>query len=378
MSSSSFPTHHAAVLHAAKDLRLEERHIWPPKPGYVQVEVVSTGLCGSDLHYYKHGRNGDFAVRQPLVLGHEAAGVVTAVGAGVTDFVVGQRVAIEAGIMCRECKFCKDGRYNLCKSMRFCSSAAAFPHVDGTLQTRMNHPAHVLHPLPDNCSFEKAALAEPLSVLVHASRRAALTKGQSVLVLGTGAIGILACALAKAMGASLIAAIDINEARLDFAKRSGFAQQVLCFPPADRPSTQDEQLRRAKENATKALTAFGKEDGFDVVFECSGAESSIQMSVHAAMTGGKVMLIGMGTRNVMMPMSAAALREVDIRGSFRYANTYPEALSLLSSSELENVEQLVTHRFGLRDTKKAFETLERGTDEAGRLVIKIMVGDSYS
>lgn len=126
-----------------------------------------------------------------------------------------------------------------------------------------------------------------------------------------------------------------------------------------------------------ALAAFGKEDGFDVVFECSGAESSIQMSVHAAMTGGKVMLIGMGTRNVMLPLSAAALREVDIHGSFRYANTYPTALGLLSSGQLENVEKLVTHRFGLKDTRKAFETLERGVDEHGRLVLKIMVGKSY-
>lgn len=357
---------------------MEERASFPPSPGHVQVEIASTGLCGSDLHYFTHGRNGDFAVRQPLVLGHESAGTVTAVGAGVTDFVVGQRVAIEAGIMCRECGFCKSGRYNLCRSMRFCSSAAAFPHVDGTLQTHMNHPAHVIHPLPDSCSFEKAALAEPLSVLVHASRRANLAAGHSVLVLGTGAIGILACALAKSMGASRVATIDINESRLEFAKKNGFAEQVFCFPPADKPKTTEEQLRRAKDNATLALTAFGKEDGFDVVFECSGAEPCIQMSVHAAKAGGKVMLIGMGTRSAMMPLSAAALREVDIHGSFRYANTYPTALGLLSSGKLDGVEKLVTHRFALNDTKKAFDMLEKGVDEDGRLVLKIMVGNCYA
>jgi len=265
------------------------------------VFVIYPGFSSdrSIVHYYKHGRNGDFAVRQPLVLGHEAAGIVTAVGAGVTDLYVGQRVAIEAGIMCRACKFCRDGRYNLCKSMRFCSSASAFPHVDGTLQSRMNHPAHVLHPyvlvkillhqlirvflsLPANCSYEKAALAEPLSVLVHASRRAGLTKGHSVLVLGTGAIGALACCLAKGLGASRIAAIDINESRLDFVRRNGFAQQVFCFPPTDKPRTAEEQLRKAKENASMALSAFGKDDGFDIVFECSGAELCIQMSVYVS------------------------------------------------------------------------------------------------
>jgi L-iditol 2-dehydrogenase len=242
----------------------------------------------------------------------------------------------------------------------------------------MNHPAHVVHPLPDTCSFEQAALAEPLSVLVHASRRAGLTSGQSVLVLGTGAIGILACALARSLGASRVAAIDINQKRLDFAKKNGFAHQTYCFPPADSPRSTDEQLRRAKENASLALAALNKEDGFDVVFECSGAEPCIQMSIHAATTGGKVMLIGMGTRNVTLPLSSAALREVDIHGSFRYANTYPTALALLSSRKIGNVEKLVTHRYKLQDTKKAFETLDRGMDEDGRLVLKVMVGDGQA
>lgn len=163
MSPVALPTQHAAVLHGAKDLRVEDRTLWPPHQGQVQVAVVATGLCGSDrmylsfvhirvpltpplVHYYLHGRNGDFALQAPLVLGHESAGIVTAVGPGVKNFVPGQRVAIEAGIMCNDCNYCDKGRYNLCKSLRFCSSAKTFPHLDGTLQDRMNHPAHVLHP----------------------------------------------------------------------------------------------------------------------------------------------------------------------------------------------------------------------------------------
>jgi len=373
MSPIALPSQHAAVLYGPKDIRVEERTLWPPQYNQAQVAVVSTGLCGSDLHYYLHGRNGDFAVQAPLVLGHEAAGVVTAVGPGVKNLVPGQRVAIEAGIMCRNCEYCAKGRYNLCKNMRFCSSAKTFPHLDGTLQDRLNHPAHVLHPLPDGCTFEKASLAEPLSVLLHAARRAGLSSGQTVLVFGVGAIGLLACALAKSMDACHVVAIDINQARLDFAQSNGFADQTFCLPIMDKAKTTDEQLRRAKENVQAALSKFHEPEGFDVIFECTGAEPCIQMSIHAAITGGKVMLVGMGARNVMLPLSNAATREVDVLGSFRYANTYPAALALLASGKLKNVERLVTHRFKLKDSSRAFDLLARGRDESGKMVLKVMI-----
>ncbi|KAJ6495410.1 chaperonin 10-like protein [Mycena sanguinolenta] len=374
MSPVALPSQTTAVLYGAKDLRIEDRTLWPPQAGQAQVAVLATGLCGSDLHYYLHGRNGDFAVQAPLVLGHEASGVVTAVGPGVKGLVVGQRVAIEAGIMCNKCDYCRSGRYNLCKEMRFCSSAKTFPHADGTLQTFMNHPAHVLHPLPENCSFEQAALAEPLSVLLHAARRAQLSKGQTVLVFGVGAIGLLACSVAQSMGAARVVAIDINQARLDFAKTNGFADDTFCLPLTDKAKTIEDQLRRAKESIQIALQKFDEPDGFDLIFECTGAEPCIQMSVHAAISGGKVMLIGMGSRNVMLPLSSAALREVDIQGSFRYANTYPAALALLASGKLKNVDALITHRFSLAQTAQAFSLLARGKDEAGKMVLKVMIG----
>ncbi|KAI0754230.1 GroES-like protein [Daedaleopsis nitida] len=375
MSPIALPSQHAAVLYGAKDLRFEERTLWPPHQGQAQVAVMSTGLCGSDLHYWAHGRNGDFVVQAPLVLGHEAAGIITAVGPGVKNLVPGQRVAIEAGIMCNNCSYCAKGRYNLCKNMRFCSSAKTFPHADGTLQERMNHPAHVLHPLPDNCSFEQAALAEPLSVLLHAARRAELAPGSrsTVLVFGVGAIGLLACALAKSYGATRVVAIDINPTRLDFALKNGFAEQVYCLPISDKAKTTDEQLRRAKDTISVALTEFNMPDGFDVVFECTGAEPCIQMSIHAAVTGGKVMLVGMGSRNVTLPLSAAATREVDIHGSFRYAHTYPTALALLASGKLPGIEKIITHRFPLAETARAFELLARGRDDSGNMVLKVMV-----
>jgi len=366
----------AAVLRGPKDLAIEERSLHRPTPGSCQLKVVATGLCGSDLHYYKHGRNGDFAVRAPLVLGHESAGIITQVGPEVSHLKPGQRVAIECGIKCRKCDFCLKGRYNLCRNMRFCSSASVYPHQDGTLQRIMNHPAHVLHPIPDNVSYELAALAEPLSVLIHASRRAQLAEGQTVLVFGVGAIGILACAIAKARKAARVVAIDINPTRLNFALSNGFASQTYCLPRTELAKSPEDQLRQAKELAQQVLSHFKEPNGFDVVFECTGAETAIQMSINTAMAGGKVMLIGMGTRNIMLPLSTAALREVDIQGSFRYCNTYPEALQLLSSGSLENMEKLITHRFKLEDTASAFDLLSRGQDDEGNMVLKVMIGSS--
>ncbi|KIM46658.1 hypothetical protein M413DRAFT_440260 [Hebeloma cylindrosporum] len=420
----SLPSNIAAILFGPRDVRTEERPIWRPTPGEAQVKVVATGLCGSDLHYYSDARNGDFVVRAPLVLGHEASGIVTAISPGVTNLKVGQRVAIEAGINCRSCPLCQKGRYNLCKEMRFCSSASRYPHVDGTLQARFNHPAYVLHPLPDNVSFELAALAEPLSVLIHASRRIGLlpprltsylpsssASNQSILVFGVGTIGLLACALAKHQGAKRVVAIDIKPARLEFAKQNGFADDVFCVPAPDDvvsayqpdaccsiptktpgqsvplskshshshpPPAQaaEDILRKAQIGAMEILSAFGAPEGFDIVFECTGSESAIQMSVFAATAGGRVMLIGMGTKNAYLPLSTAALREVDIFGSFRYANTYPEAIALLSAKSPlpKMVAKLVTHRFKLGSTQKAFEMLERGFDDNGGLVLKVMVG----
>lgn len=234
-------------------------------------------------------------------------------------------------------------------------------------------------------------------MLLHASRRADLTPDHpsTVLVFGVGAIGLLACALAKSYGASRVVAIDINRARLDFALEQGFAQQVYCLPMVDKAKTTDEQLRRAKETVSTALSEFNMPDGFDVVFECTGAEPCIQMSVHvsalqyvpgnksmyslgvriqAAVTGGKVMLVGMGARNVTLPLSTAATREVDIHGSFRYANTYPTALALLASGKLPNIESIITHRFPLAESARAFDLLAKGRDEDGRMVLKVMVG----
>lgn len=256
--------------------------------------------------------------------------------------------------------------------------------------------------LPENCSPERAALAEPLSVVLHAIRRASLQPGQSVLVLGAGSIGILACSLARTLGASRVAAADINRARLDWALAHGVADDIFQVPTAPRSSDSvsiksrsspaDEGIRRSKENATEALRSFGLLDGFDIVIECTGVESSAQMGIFVRViadllllqlltwlvfqcvrTGGKLMLVGMGTATMCLPISAAATREVDILGTFRYANTYPSALAMLASGHLRGVDHLITHRIPLDRAGDAFKLLRNGIDDNGNLVLKVVV-----
>ncbi|KAJ4468918.1 GroES-like protein [Lentinula aciculospora] len=449
----ALPTSLAAVLHGPKDLRLEPRLLWAPEPGQCQVEVKATGLCGSDLHYYIAGRNGDFAIRSPLVLGHESSGVITALGGGVATqyphLRVGMRVAIECGIPCRSlnsdgscrtgkdaCKHCSNSRYNLCKNLRFCSSAKTFPHRDGMLQQKINHEAWCLHPIPDTLSYSQAALAEPLSVLLHASRRAgicppssypslastslssslspsssnmSLAAGKKILVFGVGAIGLIACALARELGAERVCAVDINNDRLAFAAREGFTHGdgtgTYCLPLPSKSNSPEayssnpkepENIRRAKENAANALSIFDEPDGFDIIFECTGAEGCVLMSVFCATLGARIALIGMGNPLVSsFPISAAATREVDLIGSFRYADTYNEAVELLSGSNLpkttcksshlngaqdsekagfsQKLAKLVTHRYPLSQAKEAFELLARGKDERGGMVLKVVI-----
>lgn len=234
-----------------------------------------------------------------MALGHEASGIVTAVGAGVTHLRAGMRVAIECGIPCRAptCARCVEGRYNLCPDLRFCSSAKTCPHLDGTLQRTMNHPADWLHPLPPRITFEQGALAEPLGVVLHAARRASLQQGAHVLVFGAGAVGLLACALARSQGAASVVCVDVNQSRLQFAAQNGFVDTIInSSAPAftlkkstKGPSSKlphQEAMDKAKYVAEGILAAAGMpaNAGFDVVFECTGAEPCIQSAIYVRST----------------------------------------------------------------------------------------------
>ncbi|KAF2263210.1 GroES-like protein [Lojkania enalia] len=369
----------ASVLHGAKDLRIETRKLSPPGPNDLQVSIRATGLCGSDLHYYRHYRNGDIIVREPMSLGHESAGVVVDVGPEVKGFKVGDKVALEVGLPCEQCERCKEGRYNICKQMKFRSSAKAFPHAQGTLQDRINHPAAWCHKLPENVSLDLGAILEPLGVAIHASRRAQLAAGATVLVFGAGAVGLLVAAMAKISGASIVVIADIDAGRVNFAVKNKFAHRGFTVP-LKRGNTIEEDLEIAKE--TSVDIGRIKKEGDDVVgevdavFECTGVPSCLQASIYATRPGGKVLLIGMGTPIQNLPISAAALREVDLVGVFRYANTYPTGIEVVSKKgpDYPDFSKLVTHRFkGLESVIEAFEMAAKTKDDNGKLVIKVVL-----
>ncbi|KAK2614363.1 hypothetical protein N8I77_001199 [Diaporthe amygdali] len=408
----------ASVLHGLRDLRLECRTLNEPALGEVQVALRSTGICGSDVSYYKKFANGDLCACQPLSLGHESSGVVVAIGPQVSGFAVGDRVALEVGVPCGQCSICRKGRYNLCKKMRFRSSAKSFPHFQGTLQDRINHPAVWCHKLPDNVSFDAAALLEPLSVAIHAvGNRARPEAGSTALVLGAGTVGLLTAAMARQSGCTTVTVCDVDQGRVDYALKKGFATHGYVVPrplhmssssssvsgistpgadgamtPASSIfSTLDSKLEGAKATAADIIAASktspsalladeDEDDGFDFTFECTGKEVCMHTSLYATRPGGKVIMVGMGTPIQTLPMSVAHLREVDILGIFRYVNTYAVGIRLLCAQKqggafgLPSLDDMVTHRLkGLENAKQAFELAGRTIDDEGRMVLKVVI-----
>ena len=352
-SKTTATTHLAALLHGAHDIRLTQIPTPAPLPNEVQIRPRATGICGTDMHYYHAGKNGIFVVRTPLVLGHEAAGEVVAVGSAVASSIaqVGDRVAIEPQRACAACKECRVGKYNLCRNLTFNGSASADPPAQGSLQEVFCHPASFIHKLPKNVSWEQGAMVEPLSVAVHAVRRSGLVSGQNVLVLGAGAIGLLCAAVAKVSGATSIGMIDVDQSRLEFAKKHGMADAVFTIPMNgdDGETKADFAARIAKDTLARDEFTLA-----DVIFECTGVESCVNIGIHCAARGGKVVLVGMGSPLQTLAVGAAAVKEVDLMGLWRYANTFPTAIGLIASGRLD-VQPLITHTFDLSKAKEALE-----------------------
>ncbi|GIY91660.1 sorbitol dehydrogenase [Caerostris extrusa] len=341
----------SAVLKRKGEICLENCEIPNPSSHQVLLAIHTVGICGSDVHFWKSGRLGNFVVTGPLVLGHESSGTVVKVGSNVKHLKEGDRVAIEPGIPCRKCEFCVEGRYNLCPEEKF----AATPPDDGTLCRYYCHEADFCFKLPDNVSLEEGALLEPLSVAVHACRRASVTAGMSVLICGAGPIGLVSFLTCKAMGVTKICITDISESRLDFAKKLG-ADSRVCV--------RDMDIKIALKEINSKLGGSA-----DVTLECSGAESSIRLGAHVTKSGGVLMLIGIGAPEIKFPILETCLREVDIKGILRYANCYPSALELVASGAVD-LKPLITHRFTLEEVHKAFETSYSGADGAVKVLIR--------
>lgn len=313
-------------------------------PHDVLLAINYTGICGSDVHYWAEGRIGSFILKEPMVLGHESAGTVVSVGSKVTTLKVGDRVAVEPGFPCRRCAACLSGHYNLCPDMHF----AATPPFDGTLTGFYTSPEDFCYKLPEHISSQEGALIEPLAVAVHIVKQAEIKPGQSVVVMGAGPVGLLCCAVAKAYGAAKIVTVDIQPARLEFATE--FAA-THAFTP-ERVSAEENAARLIKENELG--------EGADVVIDASGAEPSIQTSIHVVRRGGVYVQGGMGKPDITFPIMALCLKEVTAKGSFRYGSgDYSLAVDLVSRGVID-VKKLITGTVKFEDAEEAFKSVKAG------------------
>lgn len=324
----------ALVIHAPRDLRLEEHAVVAVGPGQVQVAMAVGGVCGSDLHYYNHGGFGAVRLKEPMVLGHEVSGHIAVLGEGVEGFSVGDLVAVSPSRPCGECRYCREGLRNQCLNMRFYGSAMPFPHIQGAFRETLVADATQCV-AADGLTAGQAAMAEPLSVCLHAVRRAGEMVGKRVLVTGCGPIGCLTILAARRAGATEIVATDLAPNALSHAKACG----------ADRV------INMAQD--AEALVPYGADKGhFDVMFECSGAAPALAAGIGAMRPRGVVMQLGLGG-DMTMPMQMLTAKELDLRGAFRFHEEFPMAVAMMQKG-LIDVKSLITHTMPLEQAEAAF------------------------
>lgn len=326
----------AVFIHAEKDLRIEEIPETDVGPDDVAVRIRAGGICGSDLHYYLHGGFGTVRLKEPMILGHEIAGEVVAVGANVTGLKPGIRAAVNPSRPCYKCHFCRRAEYRHCVDMRFFGSAMRFPHVQGGFRETVVVPAAQIFPIADGVSLEEAALAEPLSVCLHAARRGKLDFGRRVLVTGCGPIGTLCIALARLAGAAEIVATDVSDFPLALARRMGA----------------DQAINVARE--PEKLAAYNENKGsFDLLFEASGNEAALRTAIDALRPGAVAVQIGLGG-SIPAPNNALVAKEIELRGTFRFDVEFGEAVDLINRRIID-FRPLITKVLPFTDAVNAFD-----------------------
>ncbi|MEO0429785.1 MAG: L-idonate 5-dehydrogenase [Pseudomonadota bacterium] len=324
----------AIVIHAARDLRIEDQALDAPGPGEVAVRLAAGGVCGSDLHYYNHGGFGAVRLKEPMILGHEVSGHITALGEGVTGLVEGDLVAVSPSRPCRDCRYCREGLPNHCLNMRFYGSAMSFPHIQGAFREVLVADASQCVKA-DGLTPGQAAMAEPLSVCLHAIRRAGEMLGKRVLVTGCGPIGVLCILAARRAGAAEIVATDLAPNALAHAARAG-ADRVINM--AETP---------------EAMEPYAAEKGtFDVLFEATGVAAALAGGINAMRPRGVVMQLGLGG-DMVVPVQTLTAKELDLRGSFRFHEEFATAVTLMQKG-LIDVAPLITHTLPLAEAETAF------------------------
>lgn len=341
----------ALVAHAAKDLRLEDMSVADPGPSEVRIQMQSGGICGSDLHYYNHGGFGAVRLKEPMILGHEVAGYVAEVGSDVQGLEIGQLVAVSPSRPCRTCSFCGEGLPNHCENMRFYGSAMPFPHIQGAFRQQLVADAAQCA-IADGISPGAAAVAEPLSVVLHAAKQAGDLMGKRVLITGCGPIGMLAVLVARQAGAIEVVVTDIEPFTLNKALKNGAdaALNVAADPNAMDPFS------------------IGK-GHFDVLFECSGVAAALASTIPAMRPRATIVQLGLGG-DMMLPVQAMTAKELSFKGSFRFHEEFHTAVEMMRTGRLD-VSDLITHTLPL---SRAVEAFDLASDRTQAVKVQLTLG----
>lgn len=341
----------ASYMTGIRKLEMREIPVPEVKDDEVLVKIEYVGICGSDIHYLEHGRIGDFVVEGDFILGHEGAGTIVEVGSKVENLKKGDRVALEPGETCGKCEFCTTGRYNLCPDVEF----LATPPFDGCFVDYLAHPAHLAFKLPDSISSKEGALIEPLSVGLEAASVSDVKLGDSVIILGSGTIGLMTMLACKARGASDITVVDVIPKRLEKAKELG-ADHVINAKEEDTIS------------AYMSLT-YGK--GADIVIETAGATKTAQQTIYLVKRGGTITIVGMGPEDIFEFDFAKLMNKVvDIRSVFRYKNQYPVAIDAVKNGTID-ISGVASHEFDFEDIEEAFRVNIEDIQDVVKVVIKM-------
>jgi L-idonate 5-dehydrogenase len=323
------------IIHAPRDLRIEEVAAGPLGPHDVRVRIEAGGICGSDLHYYHHGGFGTVRLQEPMALGHEISGTIDEIGTEVSQVSRGMRVAVNPSQPCGACRYCRAGRHNQCLDMRFMGSAMRFPHVQGGFRQIVTVDEGQTVPVSSTMTMSEAAAAEPLAVCLHAARLAGPLMGAKVLVTGCGPIGSLAVVAARYGGASEIVATDVSAYPLSIARQVGASTAINIL--------EDPQ----------GLSPYTREKGtFDVLFEASGNEAALRGAVEAMRPGGIIVQLGLGG-DMRLPMNTIVAKELQLRGSFRFDEEFRLAVDLMGKG-LVDVKPLLTDTVPFEQASEAF------------------------
>ncbi len=341
----------AAFMSGTNNMIFKEIPVPEIGPKEVLIEVDVVGICGSDVHYYEKGRIGDFVVDGDFILGHECAGFVTALGDEVTDLKVGDRVALEPGVVCGECEMCLSGKYNLCEHVEF----FATPPYHGVFSNYVKHPANLCFKLPDNVSNAEGALVEPLAVGLHAASTGDVKLGDTVVVFGAGCIGQVSLLSSKARGASTVIVVDIQQKRLDFAKKCGA----------------DYVINAKEKDVIEEIMKITEGKGAHVVIETAGSHITVAQTPYVVKKAGTIVLVGMTVEpETNYDFSTVMNKEATIKSIFRYRNLYPVAINAIASGTID-VKQIVTHEFEFDKVGEAFDFVIHNQQDVVKAIVKM-------